>query len=196
MAEGKVDPEKERDESAAESPSEAEADSSGKAEADSSGKAEADSSGDAEPAKNGEGDKSDDGKKEESETWINTMAWVLGIVLVLGVELFIYGHNGFIRVCVGVDTLTDYSLKTEPRSRENAKNHPFCAQRLNLGMWTSSDDLAKESLQEACTMAARVVGQEHKEKCLRKDQPWTREVEMEHVMPWDPRLYRKLLFLD
>jgi hypothetical protein len=158
-------------------------------------------SGSAEPeddAKKDEkiGDESKKDEKDDPETWTNTIVWVFGIVLVLSIELFIYGHNGFLRVCVGVDTLTDYSLKAEPRTRENAKSHPFCAERLNLGMWTSSEELSKESLADACNGAARVVGQEHKQPCLRKDKPWTREVEMEQVMPWDPRLYRRLLFLE
>src|SRR5690606_9176333 len=37
------------------------------------------------------------GNKPRSPLWW----WVLGIACVLGVELFIYGHNGWVRVCVG-----------------------------------------------------------------------------------------------
>lgn len=134
--------------------------------------------------------------KDPPESWRNTILWAVGIAAVLCVELFVYGHDGRIQVCVGVDTLTDYALRAEPRTKENAKKHPFCAERLNLGMWSSKDDLSQAALNDACTAAARIVGQEHRQKCLRKDEPWTRFVEKEHVMPWDSRLYRRLLWLD
>jgi hypothetical protein len=136
------------------------------------------------------------GETDPPESWRNTILWAVGIAIILCAELFIYGHNGRIQVCVGVDTLTDYALRAEPRTKENAKKHPFCAERLNLGMWSSKDELSQAALNDACTAAARVVGQEHRQKCLRKDEPWTRFVEQEHVMPWDARLYRRLLWLD
>lgn len=131
-------------------------------------------------------------KKLLGSTWV----WVLGIFVILSVELYIYGYNGDIRVCVGVESLTDYGLRDEPRTQANAKHHPFCAERLNLGMWSSSAEQAQAALEDACSAAARVVGQERRQHCLRRDEPWTRFVEKHHVMPWDSRLYRRLLWLD
>jgi hypothetical protein len=130
------------------------------------------------------------------ETWTNTLLWALGILVVLGVEMYIYGHDGDIEVCVGIDKLTDYSIRTEPRSKANASKHPFCAKRVNLGMWNNGEELAEAALKEACGAASRVVGAEHRQKCLRRDDPWSRFVEKQHIAPWDPRLYRRLLWLD
>jgi hypothetical protein len=141
-------------------------------------------------------DPADKSKPAKRETWSNTLVWALGIVAVLGVELYIYGHDGDIQVCVGIEQLTDYSIRAEARTKANATKHPFCAKRLNLGRWSSSEKLSEEALKEACGAASRVVGAEHRQKCLRRDEPWSRFVETKHIPPWDARLYRRLLWLD
>lgn len=130
------------------------------------------------------------------ETWTNTLLWLAGILVVLGIELYIYGHDGYIQVCVGIDQITKFEIRHEVKTKANAKYHPFCAERLNLGMWGSSDEHAKAALEQACHAAARVVGMERKQNCLRNDEPWKRFVVTEQVMPWDPRLYRRLLWLE
>lgn len=130
------------------------------------------------------------------ETWINTLVWALGILVLLGIEIYVYGHNGDIEVCVGIDKLTDYTIRAETRTKANATKHPFCAKRVNLGMWSKGDELADAALKEACGAASRVVGAEHRQKCIRRDDPWTRFVEKKQIPPWDPRLYRRLLWLD
>lgn len=130
------------------------------------------------------------------ETWINTLVWALGILVLLGIEIYVYGHDGDIEVCVGIDKLTDYTIRAETRTKANATKHPFCAKRVNLGMWSKSDELADAALKEACGAASRVVGAEHRQKCIRRDDPWTRFVEKKQIPPWDPRLYRRLLWLD
>lgn len=136
------------------------------------------------------------GTPKKPETWINTLIWALGILAVLGVEIYIYGHDGDIEVCVGIEKLTDYSTRAEPRTKANASKHPFCAKRVNLGMWSDGEKQAEAALKEACAAASRVVGAEHRQKCLRRDDPWSRFVEKKQIPPWDPRLYRRLLWLD
>jgi hypothetical protein len=139
-------------------------------------------------------DKADEPTRRE--TWTNTLIWALGILCLLGIELYVYGHDGDIEVCVGIDKLTDYAIRAEPRTKANATKHPFCAKRVNLGMWSKSDELADAALKEACGAASRVVGAEHRQKCIRRDDPWTRFVEKQQIPPWDPRLYRRILWLD
>jgi hypothetical protein len=134
--------------------------------------------------------------KRKPETWTNTLLWGAGILLVLGVELFVYGHDGYIQVCVGIKEITKFESRNEPKSKENARYHPFCAERMNLGMWTSSDEQSQDALKDACHAAARVVGMERKQDCIRNDDPWTRFVDIRQVMPWDPRLYRRLFWLE
>jgi hypothetical protein len=174
------------------------ADSRGKPDDDAKKAVESKKDAPGEPASTSEDGKNSKAPnaKKEPETWTNTFIWIGVIVLALGIELFIYGHDGRIQVCVGIDKLTDYAIRNEPRTKENAVKHPFCAERLNLGMWSSSEKHSKAALTEACSAAARVVGAEHRQKCLRRDEPWTRFVETEHIMPWDSRLYRRLFWLD
>jgi hypothetical protein len=134
--------------------------------------------------------------KRKPETWTNTLLWLAGILLLLGIELYIYGHDGYVQVCVGIQEITKFELRHEVKTKANAKHHPFCAERMNLGMWSSSEEHGKAALEEACHSAARVVGMERKQHCLRNDDPWKRFVDTQQVMPWDPRFYRRLLWLD
>lgn len=131
------------------------------------------------------------GDKPRSPLWW----WVLGIACVLGVELFIYGHNGWVRVCVGLHGVTDMTHLDRPKHRDGMKGFPICAEQLNLGMYSRSEDAAKEALELACTRGATLL---HgvKQECLRKDHGWIRRVDKQHIPPWDERLYRRLLFLD
>src|SRR5688572_17001795 len=68
--------------------------------------------------------------------------WLLGIACVLSLELFIYGHNGWVRVCVGLQGVTDLTLLDRPKHRDGMKGFPICAEQLNLGMYSRSDDAA------------------------------------------------------
>jgi hypothetical protein len=121
--------------------------------------------------------------------------WVLGIVIALSVELYIYGRNGFVQVCVGVEGVTDYAQRNMPRSAVNAKTAPHCASRLNLGMYSDTDERAREALNEACSRAT-ILNRKELTPCLRRENKWTRQVYKEQVPPWDKRLYRRLLWLD
>lgn len=121
--------------------------------------------------------------------------WLLGIACVLGIELFIYGHNGWVRVCVGLQGVTDLTLLDRPKHRDGMKGFPICAEQLNLGMYSRSQDAAQEALELACSRGAPLL---HgvKQECVRKDHGWIRRVDKANIAPWDERLYRRLLFLD
>lgn len=129
--------------------------------------------------------------KRKSPLWW----WVLGIACVLGVELFVYGHNGWVRVCVGLEGVTDLTLIDRPKHRDGMKGFPICAEQLNLGMYSRSGDAAQEALEQACSRGAPLL---HgiKQECLRKEHGWVRRVDKSNIMPWDERLYRRLFFLD
>jgi hypothetical protein len=132
----------------------------------------------------------------EKESARGLLLWVGGILLILCVELFIYGHNGRIEVCVGLEGVTDFSLIGQPRSPENFRAYPQCVERMNLGMWSSSEEAAQSALDAACTRVTTRASGDAKQQCMRKDNKWQRQVIKENIPPWDPRLYRRLLFLD
>jgi hypothetical protein len=121
--------------------------------------------------------------------------WVAGILAVLAGELYIYGHDGWIRVCVGREGMTDLSLLDQPRAHGGNGGYPVCAEHLNLGMYSRSNETAREALEVACTRGAGLLRGD-KTDCLRKERGWLRRVDKEQVPPWAPRLYRRLFFLD
>lgn len=133
----------------------------------------------------------DSEKKGRATTW----AWVVGIVTILAAELYVYGHDGWIRVCIGKEGKTDFSLLDKPRQPGSSGPFPICVERLNLGMYSNGDDIAREALEHACARGATLMGGDQRE-CIRKDEGWTRRVDKQHIPPWDRRLYRRLLFLD
>lgn len=121
--------------------------------------------------------------------------WVAGIVLILGIELYVFGHNGEIEVCVGVEGVTDWAQKDQPRTAENFRKAPVCAQRVNLGMYPGTQEAAEAALNDACKRAT-MMQTGALQHCIRREKQWTRRVEKQQVPPWDPRLYRRLLWLD
>ena len=135
--------------------------------------------------------KQDSEKKGRATTW----AWVVGIVTILAAELYVYGHDGWIRVCIGKEGKTDFTLLDKPRQPGSSGPFPICAERLNLGMYSNGDDIAREALEHACFRGATLMGGDQRD-CIRKDEGWTRRVDKQHIPPWDRRLYRRLLFLD
>lgn len=122
-------------------------------------------------------------------------AWVAGVLAVLAGELYIYGHDGWIRVCVGREGITDLSLLEQPRTHGGSGGYPVCAEQLNLGMYSRSDEAAREALEVACVRGAALLRGD-KTHCLRKERGWLRRVDKEQIPPWDSRLYRRLFFLD
>ncbi len=131
------------------------------------------------------------GRTRAAQWW----PWLLGIAGILAAELYVYGHDGWVRVCVGRDGLTDLTMLDRPRPRDGVRGLPICAEQLNLGMYSRSDDAAREALDVACSRGATLLRGD-KADCLRKDHGWVRRVDKKNIPPWDPRLYRRLFFLD
>ena len=119
-----------------------------------------------------------------------------GIGVLLLVELIIYGHDGHIQVCVGQKGITDFAMAGKPPTPKNIRKRPFCSERSNLGMWGKSAEQSEAALKHACGQAARYFGPKGRVACLRNDGKWTRQVTKEQIMPWDSRLYKRLLWLD
>jgi hypothetical protein len=164
-------------------------DKSGDAPGESSADADAtdDETSEEEPVKPAE----EGGTNDRRGFWL----WVVGVAIILAVELFIYGHNGRIEVCVGVEGFTDWALKGKPRTPDNFRRAPMCAERMNLGMYSSSQDAAEAALDDACRRATR-LNQNSLPACHRRDKKWTRQVTKDQVPPWDERLYKRLLWME
>lgn len=126
---------------------------------------------------------------------ISGYVWAAGIVTLLVAELYAYGHNGHVRVCVGRKGITDFAQLDKPRKGNIASGYPFCVENLNLGMYSRSDDVAKEALDVACSRAATLLRGE-KSECVRRDKDWIRRVDKSTIPPWDPRLYKRLFFVE
>ena len=130
-------------------------------------------------------------EKGRSNVWL----WVVGIASILALELYVYGHNGWIRVCVGQEGVTDFAALDAPRTQRRAAGFPVCMERLNLGMYSNGDEVARDALEQVCARGATLMGGDQRD-CIRKEKGWIRRVDKQHVPPWDKRLYRRLLFLD
>lgn len=121
--------------------------------------------------------------------------WLGVVAVIFAVELFIYGHAGIIRVCVGLEGQTDFSLLERRDPQAPPREHPYCAERRNIGMYPRAEEAAREALDEACQRAAALTrGDQH--ACIRREQGWVRQVHKQNLPPWDERVYRRLLWLD
>ena len=127
--------------------------------------------------------------------WFVASWWALGIAALLSLELYAYGHNGLIRVCVGRKAITDLTLLDKKRDGAISSGFPFCVEQLNLGMYSRSDDVSKSALDVACGRAATLLRGD-KTECLRRDKDWIRRVDKTQIAPWDPRLYKRLFFVE
>lgn len=136
-----------------------------------------------------------DAAKPPPRKGISGVAWALLILTLLAAELYAYGHNGEVRVCVGRKGLTDFTQLDKPRQGNLAAGYPFCVESLNLGMYSRSDDVAKEALDVACARASALLRGE-KSECIRRDKDWIRRVDKTSIPPWDPRLYKRLFFIE
>src|SRR5690606_5818065 len=77
---------------------------------------------------------------------VSGYVWAALIFTLLAAELYAYGDNGQVRVCVGRNGITDFAQLDKPRQGNIAAGYPFCVESLNLGMYSRSDDVAKEAL--------------------------------------------------
>jgi hypothetical protein len=120
---------------------------------------------------------------------------VAGIAVILCVELLIYGYNAEIEVCVGIEGVTQWELKDQPKAPETYRKGPICSKRMNLGMYEGNDEQSQTALREACSRAT-VSNRDALPDCIRRDKKWARQVYKKQIPPWDKRFYRRLLWID
>src|SRR5690606_34183699 len=70
----------------------------------------------------------DAGNRKKEKGGAATWVWVFGIISVLTLELYIYGHAGWIRVCIGEEGTTDSALLDKQRTQGAARGFPICVE--------------------------------------------------------------------
>ncbi|HTM43701.1 MAG TPA: hypothetical protein VL137_02030 [Polyangiaceae bacterium] len=126
----------------------------------------------------------------------STLYWAVGIVALVFAELYYYGHNGELKVCVGKEGVHDFNLIGQMRTDENRWKFPFCEDRVNLGLRDEFDDLGRDAVKSACRRATLLHFQSEAADCVALENHWKRKVITRQVMPWERRFYRQLLWLD
>jgi hypothetical protein len=118
--------------------------------------------------------------------------WLLPVAMV--VEFWVYGHNGYIDVCVGKEGHTDFTLKDQARTDENRWKFPRCERRTNLGLRSHYDERVEEATKVACRGATLFRFQGEAKACEAGESGWTREVTSRFTPPWDPAYYEHLFW--
>ena len=110
------------------------------------------------------------------------------------VEFWVYGHNGYIDVCVGKDGQTDFSLIGKERTDDNRWKFPRCETRLNLGLRGAFDSEVDEGSKLACRGATLFKNRGQSKQCETQREGWTRQVDGRFCPPWDPNYYEHLFW--
>lgn len=118
--------------------------------------------------------------------------WLLPAAMV--VEFWVYGHNGYIDVCVGKEGQTDFTLEGEARTDENRWKFPRCESRTNLGLRSHFDERVDEATKVACRGATLFRFQGEAKQCEAGEAGWKREVKSRFCPPWDPAYYEHLFW--
>jgi hypothetical protein len=96
---------------------------------------------------------------------------------------------------VGIEGVTQWELKDQPKAPETYRKGPICSKRMNLGMYEGNDEQSQTALREACSRAT-VSNRDALPDCIRRDKKWARQVYKKQIPPWDKRFYRRLLWID
>lgn len=118
--------------------------------------------------------------------------WALPILLVA--ELYVYGHDGRLQICVGKEGDTDFALVGQERTDENRWKFPRCETRDNLGLRSQHDAQVEQATKVACRGATIFRHQGEAKACVAGEQGWQHQVEGQFVPPWDPAYYRHLFW--
>lgn len=124
----------------------------------------------------------------------NTLIWVAAIGLLLTIELYLFGRNGYIDVCIGRDGITDFGLVGEPVTQETSRKAPLCQRRHNLGMQSRYDEELKAGLRQACQRANATFGTRDVMSCINGKDPWAHWIASEQVPPWHEAFYKQMLW--
>jgi hypothetical protein len=129
----------------------------------------------------------DPAKRRRISLW-----WLLPAAMV--VEFWVYGHNGYIDVCVGKEGHTDFTLEGEARTDENRWKFPRCESRTNLGLRSHFDERVEEATKVACRGATLFRFQGEAKQCEAGEGGWKRQVKSRFCPPWDPAYYEHLFW--
>jgi len=129
----------------------------------------------------------DDPPKKSSKIW-----WLLPIAVI--VEFWIYGHNGYLDVCVGKEGQTDFALAGAERTDDNRWKFPRCETELNLGLRSEYDDKVAAATKVACRGATLFRNRGEAAQCERQEDGWQRQVDARFCPPWDPNYYEHLFW--
>jgi hypothetical protein len=118
--------------------------------------------------------------------------WLLPAAMV--VEFYVYGHNGYIDVCVGKEGETDFSLVGQARTDDNRWKFPRCEQRTNLGLRSTYDDKVADAVKIGCRQATLFRHQGESKACEAAQEGWVHRVDTSFCPPWDPNYYQHLFW--
>jgi hypothetical protein len=118
--------------------------------------------------------------------------WLLPAAMI--VEFYLYGHNGYIDVCVGKEGHTDFSLVGQPRTDANRWKFPRCERRTNLGLRSTYDEQVADAVKIACRQATLFRFQGEAKACEGAQEGWVHQVDTSFCPPWDPNYYQHLFW--
>lgn len=120
--------------------------------------------------------------------------WWVVLLVILVVEMYVYGRNAEIEVCVGKEGAHDFSLVGTERTDENRWKFPRCEARLNLGLRSHFDEQVDQAVLEACRGATMFRNRGEGKACVEGTDGWQHRIDTHYVWPWDSRFYEHLFW--
>lgn len=139
-------------------------------------------------------DENDEAKAGETARSGRKWSWWWLLPAAMLIEFYVYGHNGYIDVCVGKEGQTDFSLVGQPRTDENRWKFPRCERRTNLGLRSTYEDKLADGVKVACRQATLFRNQGEAAQCEAADKGWVHQVDTSFCPPWDPNYYKHLFW--
>lgn len=109
-------------------------------------------------------------------------------------ELWLFGRNGDLRVCVVRAGEHDLALVDTPRTDENTRRYPSCERRQNVGLRSHYAERVEDAMIHACRRATILRGRQATLDCALKRDGWEHHVEGRWVAPWEPAYYQRLFW--
>lgn len=123
----------------------------------------------------------------------SNLIWFGSIFVILCIELYIFGKNGLINVCVG-RPYTDFSLIGAQVTPQNRLKMPTCELRFNIGMSNKYDETVKQAHLAACQRATLRQGIKGRTQCLSTSEGWRKYIVVEQAYPWQKPFYERLFW--
>ena len=121
--------------------------------------------------------------------------WI--VLLALGAfELWLFGRQGHIEVCVAKEGVHDFALLGQPRTDQNTRRYPTCEKRLNVGITSRYVEALEDAQIHACRRAniLRPRAKEDTILCVIKEDNWKHQTTLEHCPPWHDHYYKRLFW--